>query len=84
MSDNKIRKNEGSFFLCGFSPNSRNLVIYVMSGFSQHASLMAKLGKHSTGKSCLYIKKLDDIQPEILQSLVERSVKFMRKNYTTY
>ena len=75
---------EGSFFLCGFSPRARNLAVYVMSGFAEHKSLMAKLGEHSTGKSCLYIKKLDDIDPKVLQSLTERSVKYMRKTYTTY
>jgi hypothetical protein len=75
---------EGSFFLCGFSPRARNLAIYVMSGFSEHKSLMARLGKHSTGKSCLYVKKLDDLNPKVLKSLTERSVKYMRKTYTTY
>lgn len=75
---------EGSFFLCGFSPRAQNLVVYVMSGFSQHKTLMAKLGKYSTGKSCLYLKELDDINPKVLQSLTERSVKYMRKTYTTY
>ena len=75
---------EGSSFLCGFSPRARKLVIYVMSGFSAQASLMAKLGKYSTGKSCRYIKKLDDINPKVLQSLIERSVKYMSKTYTTY
>jgi hypothetical protein len=46
MAENKTQRTKGSFFLCGFSPRVRNLAIYVMSGFSQHKSLMAKLGKH--------------------------------------
>ena len=75
---------EGSFFLSGFSPRAQNIVIYVMSGFSLHDSLMKKLGKHSTGKSCLYIKKLDDIDTKVLGSLIENSVKYMHKTYTTY
>ena len=75
---------EGSFFLCGFSPRAQNLAIYVMSGFSEHKALMAQLGKYSTGKSCLYVKRLDDINPKLLQSLIESSVKYMRKTYTTY
>ena len=75
---------EGSFFLCGFSPRAQNLVVYVMSGFSKHAALMAKIGRHKSGKSCLYIKKLDDINPKVLQTLTERSVTYMRKTYTTY
>ena len=45
---------------------------------------MVRLGKHSTGKSCLYVKKLDDLNPKVLKSLTERSVKYMRKTYTTY
>ena len=75
---------EGSFFVSGFSPRAQNIAIYVMSGFSKHDSLMKKLGKHSTGKSCLYIKKLDDIDAKVLGSLVESSVKYMRKTYRTY
>jgi len=55
-----------------------------MSGFSKYGSLMKELGKHSTGKSCLYIKKLDDIDAKVLRSLVESSVKYMRKTYRTY
>ena len=75
---------EGSFFLSGFSPRAKNIVIYVMSGFSKHDLLLKKLGKHSTGKSCLYIKKLDDIDAKVLRSLVESSVKYMYKTYRTY
>jgi hypothetical protein len=55
-----------------------------MSGFSKYGSLMKKLGKHLTGKPCLYIKKLDDIDAKVFRSLVESSVKYMRKTYRTY
>jgi len=75
---------EGSFFVAGFSPRAQNITVYIMSGFSQHASLMNKLGRYKTGKSCLYLKKLDDVNARVLQSLIERSVKYMRKTYTCY
>ena len=74
---------EGDFFLCGFSPRARNLSIYIMSGFRDFNSLMGKLGKYKTGKSCLYIKKLDDVNAKVLQSLIDRSVKYMRRKYKT-
>jgi hypothetical protein len=74
----------GSFFLSGFSPRAQNITIYVMSGFSKHESLLKKLGKHSIGKSCLYIKNLEDIDAKVLRSLVESSVKYMHKTYRTY
>jgi hypothetical protein len=52
---------EGEWFTAGFSPRAQNLTLYLMSGFREYAALIKKLGKHKTGKSCLYIKRLDDI-----------------------
>ena len=75
---------EGTFLISGFSPRAQALTIYIMSGFSEHQVLMKKLGKYKTGKSCLYIKKLEDIDRKVLRSLTERSVKYMRKTYHTY
>ncbi|MEQ8447348.1 MAG: DUF1801 domain-containing protein [Pelagibacterium sp.] len=65
------------------SPRKANLTIYVMPGFSQYESLMTRLGKHSTGKSCLYIKKLSDIDESVLEELIRRSVEHMRATYPT-
>ncbi len=65
---------EGDWFLAGFSPRKQNLTLYIMSGFSRHDELMSQLGKHKTGKSCLYVKKLADIDGDVLKELVERSV----------
>ena len=48
---------EGDFFKVGFSPRKQNLTIYIMPGFKRYEELLSKLGKHSTGKSCLYIKR---------------------------
>ncbi len=66
---------EGDWFVAGFSPRKQNLTLYIMSGFPKHGALMAKLGKHKTGSSCLYIKKLDDIDLPTLRELVKRSAE---------
>ena len=71
---------EGDWFLAGFSPRKANLVVYIMSGFPRHAELMAQLGKHRTGKSCLYINKLDDVDLDVLRELVRRSVDHVAAN----
>jgi hypothetical protein len=74
---------EGDHFLTGFSPRKQALTLYIMAGFKSHAKLMEKLGKHKTGKSCLYIKHLDDIDRSVLEKLITESVKYMRENYQT-
>jgi len=72
---------EGDFFLTGFSPRKQALTLYIVSGFSINPELMEKLGKYKTGKSCLYVKKLDDIDRAVLAQLVEESVAYMREKY---
>lgn len=72
---------EGDFMLTGFSPRKQNLVVYIMPGFSEFSILMRKLGKYKTGKSCLYLKKLDDVDETVLEELICRSAKVMRKRY---
>ena len=72
---------EGDFFLTGFSPRKQALTVYIMPGFSGYEDLMARLGKHKTGRSCLYINKLEDVDLEVLEDLVRRSVEFMKKKY---
>lgn len=59
----------------GFSPRKQNLTLYIGEGFENYDKLLAKLGKHSTGKVCLYIKRLSDIDMDILEQMVEASVK---------
>ena len=71
----------GEWMLTGFSPRKQNLTVYIMNGFSRYPDLMAKLGKHKTGKSCLYINKLADIDLAVLKELVARSVADMKSNY---
>jgi len=72
---------EGDFFIAGFSPFKTALTIYILSGMSKFPNLMAKLGKYKTGKSCLYLKKLDDIDRPVLKELMSESVKWMKENY---
>ncbi|MCB9452747.1 MAG: DUF1801 domain-containing protein [Anaerolineaceae bacterium] len=67
--------HEGDSFLAGFSPRKQSLTLYIMAGFDQYDALMVKLGKHTTGKSCLYIKKLEDINQDVLRELVKASVE---------
>ena len=69
--------------LTGFSPRKQALTIYIMAGFRNFDALMKKLGKYKTGKSCLYIKQLSDIDEKVLGRLIVGSVKYMRKNYET-
>ncbi len=70
---------EGEWMVTGFSPRKANLTIYIMIGFEEEAALMQKLGKHTTGKSCLYIKKLSDVDLKVLESLTVKGVKAMAK-----
>ena len=73
---------EGDWFITGFSPRKRKLTLYLMSGFPQHARLMKKLGKYTTGMSCLYLNSLDDIDLGVLEELVKESVKHIKKTYS--
>lgn len=75
---------EGDFMVTGFSPRKQALTVYVMPGFSHFDKLMAKLGKYKTGKSCLYIKRLSDVDEKVLERLIDSSVKHMRKKYETW
>jgi hypothetical protein len=72
---------EGDFFLTGFSPRKTAFTIYVMPGFSRYEDLMARLGPHKTGKSCLYVKSLQVIDRDVLEELVSDSVAFMKDKY---
>lgn len=71
----------GEMCLTGFSPRSSGLVLYLGPGIEDTA-LMAKLGKHKTGKGCLYINKLDDVDRKVLRQLIEYSVEELRKRDT--
>ena len=70
---------EGDWFLIGFSPRKQYLTLYIMAGFDHYEDLLTKLGKYKTGKSCLYLKRLSDVNSEILKTLASESVKFVKK-----
>lgn len=72
---------EGDMFLTGFSPRKANLVLYIMPGYGQFDDVMARLGKFKTGKACLYINKLDDIDLDVLERLIRKSVDWMKAKY---
>ncbi|MEQ8676344.1 MAG: DUF1801 domain-containing protein [Aggregatilineales bacterium] len=67
----------GEWMVSGFSPRKQNLTLYIMAGFEHYDDLMSKLGKYKTGKSCLYINKLADIDQDVLRELVKQSVDHM-------
>ncbi|MEJ7730858.1 MAG: DUF1801 domain-containing protein [Polyangiaceae bacterium] len=71
--------HEGDACLTGFSPRKSALTLYVTPGFTEYGPLLGKLGKVKTGKACLYIKKLDDVDLRTLETLVSRSVRWMEK-----
>ena len=70
---------EGDWFLVGFSPRKQNLAVYLMNGFEKHQKLLKNLGKHKTGKSCLYINKLKDINIQSLRELILKSAKHLKE-----
>jgi len=71
---------EGDWFLTGFSPRKQNISLYIMAGFKQYGELMSKLGKYKTGKSCLYINKLADVDVEVLENLIDLSATYVEEN----
>jgi hypothetical protein len=72
---------EGEWPVVGFSPRKRNLTVYVMDGFDGYTELLADLGKHRTGKSCLYINKLEDVDMDVLKELVKQSVEHVKETH---
>jgi len=72
----------GEICMTGFSPRKANITLYVLAGFPGQAELLQKLGKHKSGKGCLYIKKLDDINIDVLESLIKESIKFLKEKYS--
>jgi hypothetical protein len=72
---------EGDMPIIGFSPRKAATVLYNVGGFSGSEALRAKLGKHSTGRGCLYIKKLAEVDQQVLETLVLKSVGAMRARY---
>ena len=72
---------EGDAPLIGFSPRKSALVLYNLIACPDSAEMLSRLGKHTTGKGCLYIKKLADVDPKVLQDLIARSVDAARARH---
>lgn len=72
---------KGDWPLTAFSPRAKNLSIYIMPGFAKHKELLKKLGSHKTGVSCLYIKRLSDVDTSVLTTIIERGYEEMKKKY---
>jgi hypothetical protein len=72
---------DGKWPRIGFSPRKGQTVLYIIDGFRGHGDLMAKLGKHKIGKSCLYIKRLSDVDEAVLEQLCIASLQWMAQKY---
>lgn len=70
---------EGDWPPAAFSPRKANLTLYIMPGFDRYEELMKKLGKYKTGKCCLYINKLEDVDQKVLKELIKASYDLMCK-----
>lgn len=70
---------DAEWMLTGFSPRRRNLTIYIMLGFERYGQLLARLGKHSHGKCCLYVRRLSDLHLPTLEKLIRDSVRELRR-----
>jgi len=72
---------EGDMLNVGFSPRKASMVLYVMGSISEDDPLRKKLGKYKTGKACLYVNKLEDVDMKILEKIIAKSYKATKKKY---
>ena len=72
---------EGDFLATGFSPRKSRHSIYILPGYGDYGDILARLGKHARGKSCLYINKLADIDLDVLGELIEAGVRDLSRRY---
>ncbi len=72
---------EGESMRIGFSPRAKEFVLYVTDGFPRYESLLGRLGKHRTGKACLYIKRLADVDQGVLEELLAASLAYADEKY---
>ncbi len=75
---------EGEFMMTGFSPRKTSSTIYIMPGYQDLSEMLDRLGKHKTGKSCLYINKLSDVDLDVLEEIINFGLDYMRNKYTTH
>jgi hypothetical protein len=74
-------RQEGDWPLVGFSPRKAAISLYVYTGGEQQDALLKTLGKYKMGKACIYVKKLSDIDVDILRKLMGTTIDFLRKKY---
>ncbi|CAM4493455.1 hypothetical protein FHS16_005247 [Paenibacillus endophyticus] len=75
--------HEGDAPLAGFSPRKAKISLYFATGDTERAALLQKLGKHTSGKSCVYVNKVADIDVDVLKELILQSVVFLKETYPT-
>ncbi|MEJ6390533.1 DUF1801 domain-containing protein [Gymnodinialimonas ulvae] len=75
---------EGSFLATGFSPRKANLSIYIMPGYQDYSEILARLGKHKMGKSCLYINKLADVDAAVLEELIRAGLRDLSAKWVVH
>jgi hypothetical protein len=73
--------HEGDSFLAGYSPRKAKISLYFAPGDEEREELLKKFGKHTTGKACVYINKVDDIDEDVLRELIQASITFLKKTY---
>ncbi|QHS59736.1 DUF1801 domain-containing protein [Chitinophaga agri] len=73
--------HSGDACLVGFSPRKQNISLYLMPGLAENSTLLNKLGKHKAAKGCLYIKRLSDVDPDVLAQLIKQSVSYLQQKY---
>ncbi len=69
---------ENDWFMAGFSPRKKELVLYLMGGTQREPALLRKLGKHKVGKGCLYIRQLADVDTKVLEEIIVRGVRYLK------
>jgi len=79
LGGGQLLQREGDWLLAGMSARKQTLTLYMLGGWEHNAELLAKLGKHSLGKGCLYIKRLDDVNMPVLKRLIAESLKRAKK-----
>jgi hypothetical protein len=75
---------EGDWMMTGFAPSKIGVTIYNMPGYEDIPDLMSKLGKYKTGKSCLYVSKLSEIDMQVLEEILQKGFEYMQKNYEMF
>lgn len=70
---------EGDWFITGFSPRKQSLTLYIMPGFERFGEYLEQLGKYRTGKGCLYINKLEDVDLGVLEELIQHVYRLLSR-----